>query len=646
MKRNLFALFFLLVCCADISAQEKLVDLRENAVLQTKQAELRLKHHTTRADTIPFSNPYNIINLPFSDDFKKPGPYPDSALWINNEVFVNRTYPVAPMNYGVATFDGLDKNGYPYDITAQPTTSISCDTMTSKRINLNLGITPGSADTVYMSFYYQAQGRGNAPEPEDSLFLEFHSSADTIWREVWSHIGYSIAGSKDTGFHQVLIPINTLDTGKYINTPWFQFRFRNFATPCGNLDHWNLDCVSLKQFGIYSDTILHGLALVYEPLSFLANYQSMPWRQYQGTSDMASNARVYIRNNEAAGTRPVTYEYQGSHYGNPFSANYVGNDPIGPLPFYTAGYESLPAIATPPVSGNGFSFGNALSDTTVFTINHINHVNITSTETLSVKQNFFNYYAYDDGTAEIAYGLEGLGTGNGASLCVQFKTNISDTLKAVQFFWSPTVKDVSSDGFKLCVWDAGSGTGPGKLIYRSDSMFSPQYMHGYNHFRTYYLHPPLILPAGTFYTGWRQYTEDNLSVGFDQNTNAMSHNFFCIDSMSNWQASIFPGSLMIRPLFGDTIRMNGIADYSRLLAGVNLYPNPANEQVFLSIPYQTDQTEFFSIQIMDMCGKELDSRLYHPGEALDVSFLPNGFYFIRITSRNKASCVKKLLISR
>jgi len=621
-------------------------DLRYNSVLHTKQAEIQAKRHSTHADTIPFSNPYNIINLPFNEDFTKEGPYPDSAKWINNEVFVNRTYPIAPLNYGVATFDGLDKNGYPYDITAPPTVSISCDTLTSKRINMNLNITPGSNDTVYMRFYFQAQGRGNAPEPEDSLFLEFQSSKDTVWREVWSYMGYSTAGP-DTGFHRVMIALNQLDTGHYINTPWFQFRFRNFATPCGNLDHWNLDCIQIEANRIYSDTVINGTALAYEPLSFLANYQSMPWRQYQGASDIAPTGHVYIRNNNANGTYPITYKYQGNHYGNPFSIPFVATDPTGPLPFDSGfGYEKVGYVAEPKIGQNGFSFGNSLSDTTVFTINHINYVNTLSTDTLTTKQNFYNYYAYDDGSAEIAYGLEGLGTGAGGSVAVNFNLNVTDTLKAVQFFWSPTVKDVSADGFRLCVWAPGGHSGPGSLMYRSDSLLSPQYLPGYNHFRTYYLYPPLVLPPGPFFVGWMQYTEDNLSVGFDQNTNAMNHNFFAVDSSSNWQFSIFPGSLMIRPLFGDTIRMNGINELGFLLRGVNLFPNPAQDKFYLSIPSSNGETEHYTVQLSDAYGKLLSSQSYLAGEAMDISAFPNGFYFVRIIARDKASCVKKLLIAR
>ncbi len=643
MNRILFSFVFLLSFYGHFMAQEKISGLHEGDSPMLKKNGDPKKTHINRAATVPFSNPFNIINLPFRDDFKNEGPYPDSSKWIDNEVLINRSYPVAPMNYGVATFDGMDKNAYPYDFTAPPTLSVSCDTLTSKRINMTGMGLPG--DSVYMSFYYEAQGRGNAPEPEDSLFLEFHSSRDTVWTEVWSHIGYA-SSTKDSGFHQVMLSINQLDTGKYLQCSWVQFRFRNFATPCGNLDHWHIDVVQFDHHRVYSDTTLFGLALVYEPLSFLANYQAMPWKQYQGSSDMASNVHVYIRNNEPVFAKPVTYQYQGSHYGAPFSVPYIGNDPVGPNPFPSYGYETVAAVADPPISSNGFSFGNSMSDTTVFEINHINHINTLSTETLAVKQRFYNYFAYDDGSGELGYGLEGLGTENGASLAVQYTTNIPDTLKAVQIFWNPIITNVSLDGFRLCVWGAGGGNTPGSLIYRSDSLFSPQYLPGYDHFRTYYLDHPKVI-SGTFYVGWMQYTEDNLSVGFDQNTNSMNHNFFTVDSLSPWQASLFPGSLMIRPLFGDTIRVNSIQNLSQVLEGVNLFPNPAQNQVFISLPALADTgPNAIKIEIMDAYGKLVLQNVYNSGLPQDISGLPNGFYLVRITARDQASCIKKLLIAR
>ena len=51
--------------------------------------------------------------MPFFDDFSDYVGFPKSSLWIDNDVFVNRSYPINPINLGVATFDGLDSLGNP-----------------------------------------------------------------------------------------------------------------------------------------------------------------------------------------------------------------------------------------------------------------------------------------------------------------------------------------------------------------------------------------------------------------------------------------------------------------------------------------------------------------------------------------------------
>lgn len=53
------------------------------------------------------------LTLPFFDDFSNYKGYPKSELWQDKDVFVNNTYPINPVNIGVATFDGLDSLGNP-----------------------------------------------------------------------------------------------------------------------------------------------------------------------------------------------------------------------------------------------------------------------------------------------------------------------------------------------------------------------------------------------------------------------------------------------------------------------------------------------------------------------------------------------------
>ncbi|MGV2480783.1 UNVERIFIED_CONTAM: hypothetical protein IGO34_28745, partial [Salmonella enterica subsp. enterica serovar Weltevreden] len=90
-------------------------------------------------------------------------------------VYINHTSPIAPLSIGVATFDGLNKKGYPYNLTAPVSSSALADKLTSRPINLKSkrGVAYQPSDSIYISFYYQAEGRGDSPEPNDSLSLDF-----------------------------------------------------------------------------------------------------------------------------------------------------------------------------------------------------------------------------------------------------------------------------------------------------------------------------------------------------------------------------------------------------------------------------------------------------------------------------------------
>ena len=114
--------------------------------------------------------------LPFFDDFSQSILYPDSTKWTDNNVMVNDGFPLCPPNRNGATFDVLDANGRVYNYAiSNPFVS---EYLTSVRIRLDSIMEPTPraltpADSVYLSFYYQPQGNGNAPEEQDSLVLQF-----------------------------------------------------------------------------------------------------------------------------------------------------------------------------------------------------------------------------------------------------------------------------------------------------------------------------------------------------------------------------------------------------------------------------------------------------------------------------------------
>ena len=205
-----------------------------------------------------------ILTLPFIDDFSQHSIFPDGNLWEDMNVYINSSFPDNPITYGVATFDGLDSTGYPYNF-ALPTSYGIADYLTSKTIDLTTIV-----DSVFLSFYYQPQGNGNKPETKDSLRLEFFRLSDSSWVRMWG-----MPGSPNQPFQKVMIPVDT----SFQNNA-FKFRFMNWATLSGNVDHWNIDYVYLNDNRNYADTALNDVSFITNHFNMLNEYTAMPWAHY------------------------------------------------------------------------------------------------------------------------------------------------------------------------------------------------------------------------------------------------------------------------------------------------------------------------------------------------------------------------------
>ena len=277
MKHLLFFFSFILTLSA-FGQVEETVDV----LTQRLMPSVALK--TTATD--------DTIQLPIIDEFTSQSTYPNSEIWVDNYVFINTTQADNPLSIGVATFDGLNENGYPYNFTS-PTAFGQADYLTSKPIFLNLNSSGNPAllsDSLYLSFYYQAEGLGDKPEAADSLVVQFWSPNDNQWFSVWNTPGESL----DTNYKQVMIPI--LDA-KYLE-PGFKFRFTNYATLSGSFDHWHIDYVYLTSFRSYNDTVRDDVAFQYPLRTLLKEYTSMPWKHYKmdPTNYMLDSVIVKQRN--------------------------------------------------------------------------------------------------------------------------------------------------------------------------------------------------------------------------------------------------------------------------------------------------------------------------------------------------------------
>ena len=149
-----------------------LVGLEFNPVVEAKFNEFVNQDRPAYAtDTIP-------MLLPFYDDFTENTIFPSPLRWIDKYAFVNTDIPLFPVNLGAVTLDALSDSGKMYPNAVPGPEPFIADLLTSRYIRLDSVFSPvpraiTPADSIYLSFYYQPQGRGRPPQDRDSLMLDF-----------------------------------------------------------------------------------------------------------------------------------------------------------------------------------------------------------------------------------------------------------------------------------------------------------------------------------------------------------------------------------------------------------------------------------------------------------------------------------------
>lgn len=651
-------------------AQEILTGLQVNPMVKAKAMELtRIKsgmvdnqmqgndYLNAVSDTIP-------IPMPFFDDFSANGVFPSSLRWIDHFAFENDDLPVFPINIGAMTLDAINDSGNMYPEAVPGPSAFIADHLTSRYIRLDSTFAPiprtlTPDDSVYLSFFYQPQGRGRPPQKADSLILQFlavpaHDSlipggsirVPDSWAKVWFANGMALDSfylRTNKWFVQVMIPVT--DPRYFTNK--FRFRFFNYVSLASeaepswqsNTDQWNIDNVYLNSGRTQNDTLYPELRFIYRPPSLLKRYESMPYPQYSDdpTNEMRDTLDILMSNRDVI-DHMSSYNYFVTEPDGSFSKSYSGGN-----------YDIQSYTVTPYVTWQKFAHPEVpflipinQTDSATFLVKHVVR-DITPGsvigDTMVSYQKLYNYFAYDDGTPEASYGL----TPAGSQLAYRFRLNKSpDTLRAVRMYFNKTLGYVSQQFFYLCIWNDNSGK-PGDTIY-SDLVF-PRYADSLNKFVTYHIYPPLRI-TGTFYVGWVQTTGDNLSIGFDRYNNSQNEIFY--NSTGVWNNSAFTGSLMIRPVVGKPIPL-GIGDIAPRELKITLFPNPCPQSVIhLRIPDNLQNTfvsESATLTVSDIVGRVRMTTTFR--NEIDVAALRSGIYFLELKDRSGIRLgTAKFIISR
>lgn len=601
--------------CFFLQAQEQISVLENNPILELKRnkgIEMRLN--------VPLS-------LPFLDDFSYNSSFPNNFLWEDSAVFINRSYPLNPVTIGVATFDGINSEGLAYDISAS-IDGRRADSLTSKPIDLS------SVDSVYLLFYYQGKGLGDNPQIEDSLFLEFLNGFDSLGLPIWNHV-WSVEGQSQQEFERVEIKIR--DT-IYLRSD-FQFRFRNKATLSGNYDHWHIDYVKLDTY--YSGQIpsLEDMSFVYDNPQILRRYREMPWVHFieDVAGELNDTLDIILRNNQAGAS--VDYKYDVYEHPDTIIEHFPFPFPINaPVDFTSTrndtvrDYSMIGNFSFPtPILISDTIFQSESEDSATFKFQ-----NVILTEPNDNKQNdtlihfqkFNSHFAYDDGIAEFAYGINV----QGAKMAYQFKLNKADSLRIVQIYFAQMQNNVSNIPFYLVVWDDNNGI-PGNILLK-DTVY-PIYLDRLE-FHNYYL-DSIIGLNGTFYVGIEQTTNDMLNIGLDRNSIANQYMLYNVGG--GWNFSQFPGAWMIRPVLSSRpiISLNSEVNKEDL---IRVFPNPFSNHTTIILNRNTHNR----ISLFDINGRLINSvNIKEDKYILSRESIDSGMYIIHIQN-NKGIFRRKIII--
>ena len=649
-KSILLSLVLCLTAADLLAQQETLVGISSNQQLRPNNHKKKLnltKHKSINKES-------DTIQLPFIKDFASSVGYPNPRFWSDKQAFVNHQYVKNSVSVGAITLDAINSDGDVYKHASS--SGFSADSLTSNPINLDFS----PADSIYLSFYYQPGGLGDTPEFKDSLSVQFFSPDSLEWESVWNISVYqdSIYIKRDlrtqrtdsilvnnTPFKQVLLPIKH---EKFLKKG-FRFRFVNYASITdftrrpsltSNVDHWNLDFIRLDTARSYTDTTINDIAFV-EPMKPLLNsYESVPWKHFPQANAAEMEDSIYI-----------TYRNIGDKVWN-ISREFEIIDKMGdesPYTFTGGTGDDIPPYTTETYPrAIDYIFPENNKDSALFEITSY-LVTDTSTarapyrwnDTITYNQKFYNYYAYDDGTAENGYGINGVGS-EYAKVALRFHNYKDDTLQGLQIFFNQT-RDTTSKFFKIIIWKNDNGQ-PGEIIY-SETDFKQKFEDGINKFHNYSFANKPFLKKGDYFIGYQKFTTEMLNVGFDVNRVNNEKLYYYVDG--KWYQSGYKGTLMMRPLLGDYIK----PDHENLTSvedkvqkpQLDIYPNPARN--YINIELSNNNISNYSARIFSIQGR-LVKTIPVVNRTIQVNRLTTGTYIIELINTQSSAVIRKKFMVR
>lgn len=569
------------------------------------------------------------LQIPFYDDFSQPGLLqPDSRLWLPSGVTLNNSYAINPPTQFVATFDGRDARGLPYD-GANASSSGTTDSLVSRPIDLS-NLTP--KDSLILSFFWQPKGLGDLPDPDDSLVVKFRNRKNE-WITVWRNDKINPTNF----FNQTLL---TLKDTAYFHAD-FQFAFITKGRQSGPFDTWHVDYVYLEKNRSKSVDTYNDIAVQTISTPLLKNYRSMPLRQFlvNPAKELTDTLKAQVNNLRPA-NGIVRLKTKWNITDTLSKRVYLdrGLPDLQPFRGQSTSIFGLSELAITPKDSAVLSYGFKVFSADTQTV-FVQGVDFTRNDSLYNYAVLKNYYAYDDGTAEVGADVD-LRLG---SVAVQFVLNQPDTLGAIRINFTPYFKNQTNTDFLLRVFSSKNGKPDREIAQRTIKIAYPKFING---FIEYDLDRSIAV-KDTFYVGWSRLSEETIAIGFDKNSPQFANRIF-YNLGREWQSNIgqtgvprINGSFMVRPVMGFRKSRDGVEEKKPLAAepisdtDIIIYPNPAQNIV------RWKTVGEFEVSVISMAGREMIRQRTNQG-FIDVDTLENGMYILRL--KNAATVFSKKFI--
>ena len=555
------------------------------------------------------SHSLDTILIPFWDDFSGNDSIENNIWSVYESLSVKDYYNINAPSLNVIEFDGLNKDGIPYNYENGYGVS---DILESDKINLN---NFNLQDSLYLSFYWNYNINGELPDNEDSLKVEFLDK-NNVWKTVWVKNGGNENHSDLFSFESILISPDYLHQN-------FMFKLYNKGNTEGPFDSWLVDYFYLDKNRSKYDSLSLDRTISYKGFKVLNNHISVPFN-HLSYADSYADSIVFSINNLDNQIQPINYSFEAYIKEFDLSFIYSQNKELSPI---LGGNESRNIINNPIKLSDfklgkdsievDFSFYIESGDSTYL------NKNLILNDTTNFQIKFSDFYSYDDGKAEYAAGLNQ----KNSELVLEHFTFTSDTLTHIQILFPETIENTYTQNIELVIYK--------KIDNESTKLRSQNVGINYdnNNFNTYKLDNPLIV-EDTFYIGFKQFQSNFLSVGLDKNNNTSDKIFYKIDNQ--WeQNDIIKGSLMIRPIFKNSdLVISGINEKTQPKS-IIIFPNPSNGIFYLSKKVE-------KLKVLDSRGSILLSD--ENTDEINLSRYSKGIYYLIIMDE-KNQITKKLIIN-